>query len=162
MFWRKKNPEDQVPWYRRRDYKGNLTEDEKREFDHFRWLAQQPGGRHPADHDLPEEVDLYISKLKIELHDERGTLLMGRVLLASGFGVLMLASFFGWSPFKVNNEGSMLMLLFGVVFIVAPWFYYVREAKKLGDQLFDYDGIRMEWELKHLFKTRRPEHEDND
>jgi hypothetical protein len=53
-----------VPWYRRRDYKGNLTEDEKRELDHFRWLAQQPGGKHPADHDLPEEVDLYISKLR--------------------------------------------------------------------------------------------------
>ena len=32
MFWRKKkNPEDQMPWYRRRGYKGDLTEDEKRE-----------------------------------------------------------------------------------------------------------------------------------
>ena len=30
MFWRKKkNPEDQMPWYRRRGYKGDLTEDEK-------------------------------------------------------------------------------------------------------------------------------------
>ena len=34
MFWRKKkNPEDQMPWYRRRGYKGDLTEDEKRELE---------------------------------------------------------------------------------------------------------------------------------
>jgi hypothetical protein len=164
MFWRKKkNQEDRMPWYRRRDYKGNLTEDEKRELDHFRWLAQQPGGKHPADHDLPEEVNDYISKLKIELHDERGTLLMGRALFVSGFGVLMLASFFGWSPVKVNHEGSVLMFLLGVLFIVVPWFYYSREHKKLGDQLFDYDGIRVEWELNYIASRRRkPEHDDDD
>jgi hypothetical protein len=28
---------------------GNLTENEKREFDHFRRLAQQPGGKHALD-----------------------------------------------------------------------------------------------------------------
>ena len=102
MFWRKKNQEDQVFWYRRRDYKGNLTEDEKRELDHFRWLAQQPGGKHPADHDLPEEVIDYISKLKIELHDARGTLLMGRTLFLTVTGVFLLwCVFFGWRPLSL-------------------------------------------------------------
>jgi hypothetical protein len=43
--------EDRMPWYRRRDYKGNLTEKRKERIDHFRWLAQQPGGKHPADSD---------------------------------------------------------------------------------------------------------------
>ena len=154
--------EDQAPWYRRRDYKGNLTEEEKRELDHFRLLAQQPGGSHPADHNLPEEVNLYISKLKIELHDERGTVLMGRVLLLNGIGVLMLASFFGWSLFKVDHEGSALTFLGGVLFIVVPWFYYSREQKKLGDQLFDYDGRTFEWELNYIAKRRKPEHDDYD
>ena len=164
MFWRKKkNREDRVPWYRRRDYKGNLTENEKRELDHFRWLAQHPGGKHPADSDLPEEVSLYISKLQIELHDERGTLLMGRVLLASGLGVVMLAGFFGWSPFKVNHEGSTLTFLLGVLFIVVPWFFYFHEQKKLGDQLMDREGIMVEWELNYIASRRRkPEHDEYD
>ena len=115
MFWRKKkNPEDQMPWYRRRGYKGDLTEDEKRELDSLRWLAQQPGGKHPAaeysDLLLPDEVRTYISKLEIELHDERGTLLMGRVLVATGLGAFLLASYFGWIG-PMNHESSTLSFL---------------------------------------------------
>jgi len=164
MFWRKKNREDQVPWYRRRDYKGNLREDEKRELDHFRWLAQQPGGKHPSDYDLPKEVTDYISKLEFELHDARGTLLMGQVLFASGLGVLILASFFGWNWFPVNHDGSALALLLGVLFIVVPWIFYFREQKKLGDRLFDFDGGRTEWEQHYVVSKRRkpkPEHYDD-
>ena len=145
MFWRKKNQEDQIPWYRRRDYKGDLTEDEKRELDHFRWLAQQPGGKHPADHDLPEEVIDYISKLKVELHDARETLLMGRVLIPGGFGVFIL-----WLGFFGEKPVSLTGFLFGVSLIVGSSLYYFREHKKLKDQLKDYDGIRKEWELNYI------------
>src|SRR4051794_24465203 len=99
MFWRKKKQEDQIPWYRQPGYKGNLTEDEKRELDSLRWLAQQPGGKHPAAEysDLPEEVQSYISKLEFELRDERGTVLIGQVLVACGIGVFIITSHFGWS-----------------------------------------------------------------
>ena len=79
MLWRKKkNREDRMPWYRRRDYKGNLTEKRKERIDHFRWLAQQPGGKHPADSDLPEEVVLYISKLQVDFTTRAGRFSWGR------------------------------------------------------------------------------------
>ena len=72
----------------------------------LRWLAQQPGGKHPAaDYDdLPDEVRSYIIKLEIELHDERGTLLMGRVLVATGLGAFLLASYFGWISTPINRR----------------------------------------------------------
>jgi exonuclease I len=55
MWKRKRKAEEWLPWYRARNYKGDLTEAEKRQFDAFR---MQP--KHPADHDLPEEVRNYI------------------------------------------------------------------------------------------------------
>jgi exonuclease I len=36
MFRRKKKQPEHLPWYRARNYKGNLTEDEKRQLDFFR------------------------------------------------------------------------------------------------------------------------------
>ena len=33
MFGRKKKPPECLPWYRARDYKGDLTENEKRQLD---------------------------------------------------------------------------------------------------------------------------------
>src|SRR3954451_19161342 len=72
MFRRKEEARQFIPWYRERSYKGNLTEEEKRELDSYRWMAQQPGGKHPAAEygDLAAEVQSYISKLEIELYDK--------------------------------------------------------------------------------------------
>jgi hypothetical protein len=63
-----KHKSEWVPWYRARNYKGNLTEAEKRQFDAFR---MQP--RHPAAtyDDLPEEVQNYIGRIEIELYDKK-------------------------------------------------------------------------------------------
>jgi hypothetical protein len=36
MFWRKKEKKKPIPWYRKRGYKGNLTEEEKQELDSLR------------------------------------------------------------------------------------------------------------------------------
>jgi hypothetical protein len=66
----------------------------------------------------------------------------------------MLAGSFGWSPFKVNHEGSPFALLAGLLFIVVPWLYFFREEKKLGDQLMDDEGIMVEWELKYIASKR--------
>jgi len=153
MLWRKTKMDDQIPWYRQRAYRGNLTEDEKRELDSFRWLAQQPGGKHPAAEysDLPEEVQSYISKLEIELHDERGTLLMVRVLVASGIGILIIANYFGWR-IPINN-GSMWSLLGGLFLIVFGWVYYFRDEKRLRNQFRGggaTERIRTEWELEYI------------
>jgi hypothetical protein len=58
MLWRKK---ESLPWYRAPNYKGDLTEDEKRELDLFRYRAERHGIKHPAAtyDDLPEEVGSY-------------------------------------------------------------------------------------------------------
>ena len=42
-----------TPWYRRKEYKGNLTEEEKRHLDSFRLDEKHPAA---AVEDLPEEV----------------------------------------------------------------------------------------------------------
>jgi hypothetical protein len=67
-YWR--NPPARsrsLPWYRARDYKGDVTEEEKRELDSFRHRESE-GGEHPSASygDLPKEVQLYISKIEIE------------------------------------------------------------------------------------------------
>lgn len=161
MFWRKKSKEEFVPWYRKRGYKDNLTEEEKRELDSFRWLAQQPEGKHPSAEysELPEEVQSYISKLQIELHDERGTLLMGRVLFSCIIGVYLVASYFGWRPY--NNEGSLWSLCFGIFLIVIPWVYYFREERKLrNDLLNSTEKIRAEWELDYIVSKKLKSNDD--
>jgi hypothetical protein len=157
MLWRKKQQEEKTPWYRRRDYKGNLTEDEKRELDALRWSAQQSGGKHPAAEygDLPNEVQAYISKLEIELNDERGAVLMGRVLVASGIGAFIVASYFGWSA--PNNHGSTLSLLGGLLLFVVAWFYYFWEEKKLRNDFWAggaSERIRSEWELEYVVSKK--------
>ena len=157
MFWRKKKQEDETPWYRRRGYKGNLTENEKRELDSLRWLSQQPEGKHPATEysDLPEEVQSYISKLEVELHDERGAILIGRVLLAFGIGIFIVASHFGWS-IRIARD-STISLLSGLFLIVVPWIFYFREEKKLRNE-FRAGGaserIRTEWELDYVVSRK--------
>ena len=164
MFWRNKRQEEQIPWYRQRGYKGNLTEDEKRELDSLRWLAQQPGGKHPAAEysDLPEEVQSYISKLEIELHDERGTVLMGRVLVTSGIGVFILADYFGWIA-PITRDSTLLFLI-GLFLIVFPWFVYVHEEKKLRNEFRPggaSERIRAEWELDYVVSKKMKRERDD-
>ena len=57
---------DWKPWYRRKDYKGNLTEDQKRYLDSFR-----NGKPHPATsfNDLPEEVQERLTELECEVKE---------------------------------------------------------------------------------------------
>jgi hypothetical protein len=42
MFRRKKKQPEHLPWYRARNYKGNLTEAEKRQLDFFRMQEKHP------------------------------------------------------------------------------------------------------------------------
>lgn len=69
MFGRK-NKKEPLPWYRARNYKGNLTEAEKRELDLLRHRESE-GGEHPSANYgyLPEEVQSYLSKIEIERYD---------------------------------------------------------------------------------------------
>jgi hypothetical protein len=161
MFKRKQKKKETLPWYRQRSYKGNLTEEEKRELDSFRWLAAQPGGKHPAAEysDLPNEVQMYISKLEIELYDEIQQALVGRVFLISGIGAFYLANYFGWISVKWDLPELALLSTF---LMIAPWLYYVWKWRKNADQFSERgtEGIRTEWELEHVVSKKMKPLED--
>jgi hypothetical protein len=122
MLWRKRKGKVSLPWYRGPTYKGNLTEDEKRELDSFRHRAMGHGAKHPAATytDLPEEVGSYITKLQMELYDKIQEDLVSRCLLLSGVGAFLLLNYFDWISPKYN---STELFLFGTVLLLASWVY---------------------------------------
>lgn len=71
MAWFRKTKMGDVAWYRHRNYKGNLSEDQKMELDSIRWKSKS--GQHPAAkfEDLPEEVQDYIVYLESEISDSK-------------------------------------------------------------------------------------------
>jgi len=99
MFGRKNEKQESLPWYREPNYKGDLTEDEKRELDSLRYRADRQGVKHPAAtyDDLPDEVQSYISRLQIELYDN---------IQANSFG----------RSFGERTRGVFAFQLFRVVF----------------------------------------------
>jgi hypothetical protein len=52
-----RKPTERLPWYRARDYKGDLTENEKRQLDSFRMRREHPAASYDT---LPGEVKVYI------------------------------------------------------------------------------------------------------
>jgi hypothetical protein len=153
MFWRKK--QEVLPWYRALNYKGNLTEDEKRELDSFRYQSEHHGLGHPAAKcsDLPEEVAQYISGLQIQLYDSIQESLAGRCLLMCAVGAFLLLNHFGW--FSLDYH-SVETLMFGAVLLLAPLVYYPIKWKRNADEhLGDTDELlRTEWELNYIVNKK--------
>ena len=152
MFWRKKKRKEPLPWYRARNYKGNLTEAEKRELDLLRHRESE-GGEHPSASygDLPEEVQSYLSKIEVERYDLIQEALAGRCLLWSGVGLFLLLNHFGWISPKYDSTGVFLV---GVFLLLAPWVYYPIKWRKNAAQNLKHDGIRAEWELNYIVNNR--------
>ena len=151
MFGRKKKRKEPLPWYRARNYKGNLTENEKRELDSFRHRESE-GGEHPSASygDLPEEVQSYLSKIEIEHYDLIQETLVGRCFLLSGVGLLLLLNHFGWIPKYDSTE----LFLAGVFLLLAAWVYYPIKWRKNADRFSEHDGIRTEWELNYIVSKK--------
>lgn len=159
-MWKRKPKPEWVPWYRASDYKGNLTEDEKRQFDAFR---MQP--KHPAAEvdDLPEEVQNYINGLELELYDHKQDAAAGRAFFLSAIGAaLLFANYKGW--FGAPTIWSWLT---SGIALAAPWLWYRYEWNKNAGELFPKDGsgnpisrtdeeIRKEWELNYLVEHPGP------
>ena len=126
---RKKEPKVPLPWYRAPNYDGNLTEDEKRELDPFRYREKSQGRKHPAVDcgDLPNEVTMYISKLEIERYGMRFKKGWLAVALVSAIGAFVLRQPFCWISLNYTSPG---VLLFAAGFLVVPWFYYPIKWRK--------------------------------
>ena len=152
MIGRKKKRKEPLPWYRVRNYKGNLTEAEKRELDSLRHRESEGGERHSASYDdLPEEVQSYISKIEIERYDLIQETLVGRCFLLSGIGLVFLLNYFGWISSKYD---STEVFLAGVFLLLAPLIYYPIKWRKNADQFSEHDGIRTEWELNYIVNKK--------
>lgn len=83
MAWFRKTKMGDVAWYRHRNYKGTLSEDQKVELDSIRWKSKS--GQHPAAkfEDLPEEVQHYIVHLENEISDSKFSVSIISLLLGT-------------------------------------------------------------------------------
>jgi hypothetical protein len=101
-----------LPWYRTRNYKGNLTEAEKCQLDAFR--TQQ---RHPAAQwdDLPDEVQNYIIGIKLELYDHKQDRAAGQAIIVSLSGVASLVL-----NYTGHVAGTPWSYICGVLLAVSP------------------------------------------
>ena len=122
MFRRKKKQSEHLPWYRARNYKGNLTEAEKRQLDFFRTQEKHPA----ADYDsLPEEVKRYIGSLEMEVYDNKQQALALQTLVVSGVGGYFFIRFIlGY------EEGSFLSYLWSISLLILPWLWYRMKWKR--------------------------------
>ena len=150
-----KRDREWVPWYRARNYKGNLTEAEKRYLDAFRMQSKHPAANFD---ELPEEVQSYLSGIHLELYDKKQEGVAARAFLfsAAGAGLLFLnykrcfAAPDGW----VNLIAGLLL--------VFPWFWYWRQWHKNAQEFLPKgipgrateEGIRKEWELNCIARSR--------
>lgn len=140
-----------LPWYRSRDYKGNLTEAQKRQLDAFRSQAKHPAARAE---DLPQEVQNYINGIELALYDCRQQEAVTKALFVSFIGALLFA--LRYSGYLSAPAWSYA---FDVLLLVVPWVFYRREWKNNAEAFLPSqkdapnptdEGIRKEWELNHI------------
>jgi hypothetical protein len=84
MLGRKKKPIERLPWYRARNYRGDLTENEKRQLDSFRMRREHPAASYDT---LPGEVKVYMGELTLEIYDTKQERLRVACSVVSGASV---------------------------------------------------------------------------
>jgi hypothetical protein len=132
MFWRKKAANEPLPWYRAKNYKGKMTEKQKR---------------------LLPEVQNYINRLELEVYDAKQQSLFAGCALLSFLGGQSL-----YRDYTSGDEASLLSISYGVIMLGAPWIYYSVKFKKnasehMPDENPTYptdEALRLEWEIEHL------------
>jgi hypothetical protein len=154
-MWKRKRKAEWLPWYRARNYKGDMTEAEKRQLDAFR---MQP--THPAVQwdDLPEEVQKYVSRIEVELYDHKQQQAAGRSLFFCAVGVLLL--FLNYKG--CLGDPTIWSYVGAVLLLVLPWFVYRYEWNKNAEEFLPSDApygvteerIREEWELNYIVSRR--------
>ena len=115
-----------MPWYRRKEYKGNLTEEEKAYLDSFRLEEKHPA---VAFEDLPEEVQGYVTELELIAYDAKQDGVVTKAFVLTAIGVLVI--------YLAYRELGWLFPLLGYVVggavIAFAWVNYSREWKKNAD-----------------------------
>jgi hypothetical protein len=154
MFWFRKRSGDDAAWYRHRNYKGNLTEDEKMELDSIRWQAKS--GIHPAAKidELPDEVIDYISDLENEALEYRKLPHEWAFIIAFCLFIYCILSGFELIKDIEYLPNIWILLLISIIFL-ANSFYNINKLDNLD---FKSDKKLMEkWELDYIIFKRRSE-----
>lgn len=153
LMW--KNNTEWLPWYRAQNFKGNLTETEKRQLDALR---TQP--KHPAAtfDDLPGEVQQYLSGIQLELYDKKQEGAASRAFFFSAIsaGLLFLNYKNCFAPDIWSNSVAVLLLVFA-------WFGYWHRWRKNAEEFTPKgapwrateEGIRQQWELSYITQMRQ-------
>jgi hypothetical protein len=157
MFGRKKKPPECLPWYRARDYKGDLTENEKRQLDSFRMRQEHPAASYDT---LPGEVKGYISELTMEIYDRKQERLVMGCFVVSGASAFFLARYaFGYA------EGSLFEYSLSLGMLIFPWIYYRIKWRKNADEYVPpgeavfpvNEALRKNWEQAYIVNKRSAE-----
>jgi hypothetical protein len=154
-----------LPWYRRKGYRGNLSEEEKRALDSFRMKEPHPSARYEQ---LPEEVQSYISRLEMELYDKKQEGAADKALVLTG--VAALSVWFGYMGY--GKTSPLFSYLLGAALLVAAWVRYRWEWNKNADALFPKgkgapaditdEELRYEWELENIVRHKNRKNAEPD
>ena len=152
-----------VPWYRRKDYDGNLSEEEKRILDSFRMKDKHPA---TSSDDLPSEVQGYISAIEFELYHLKQDTAAGNAVFLSALSAL--AIYFGYHGHAFISVAAYLL---GAFLFVAALLRYRRVWKKNSEEFSPKlvraphrtdEGIQTEWELDYIVRMHRRKSELED
>jgi hypothetical protein len=148
-----------VPWYRRRDYSGKMSEEEKRILDDVR-----KDDNHPATSfdELPGEVQTYIASIEQELYDEIKSSIFLKVV-----SITLFVLFFIVITFLRQDNFSIYSISFWVLGLLVVWGSLWREKRKIEVRFFPEElsqndsvvftsdeGIQAAWDVDYLMKSQ--------
>lgn len=156
-----------VPWYRRKDNDGNLTEEEKRFLESFRMNKNHGAAQYE---NLPVEVQDHISEIELALYDAKQDGVATKMFGLVGVGVCI--------PFLAYNDVGWLSPLWryiaGAAFIAVSIVNYKREWQRNADGLWmpeegegipfsrTQESLDKNWELNMIGHRRRGAIRDDD
>lgn len=147
---------DPEPWYRRRTYRGKMSEANKVELDAIR--QKEP---HPAVSfdQLPKEVQRYINRVEFNLYDANQALAASR--FAAWIGLAFVVAYFADEE-QIAGLWGAYALAMGLVCV--GWLSYRKNTKKNWLHFMEFEdgrpncsdlGIQEEWELNYISQIRR-------
>lgn len=154
MAWFRKRKDDDVVWYRHQNYKGGLSEEEKRELDSIRWPAEP--GPHPAAkfQDLPEEVQEYISHLEIEVEGSKSFLPIIAIIAGISLTIYCALSALDFVQYSDMFPSIIKLSLISFALIGIGILEY-RKVQKIWGKKDRDEEFMINWEIDYLSGRQR-------
>jgi hypothetical protein len=154
---RRKQNAEPLPWYRDPNYRGRLTEAEKRKLDGFRSEPRHPSMRYE---DFADEVQRYVVALEGQIYDLKQERAATKPILCTLVAIVLV-----YQHYRPLSLPLLLAWSIGLLLVVIPWVVYARQWQQNAREYFPDSGasttdeaIRREWELSYLARnSQRPE-----